>query len=392
MHSMKATKHLFTSESVAMGHPDKVADQISDAVLDDILSKDKNARVACETLVTTGLVLVSGEITTACYCDIPVVARETIREIGYTDPHMGFDYENCAVVTSISPQSLDISQGVAEGEGLHKEQGAGDQGLMFGYACTETPEYMPLPIQLAHRLMENIAELRQSGKISYLRPDGKCQVTVEYHDDAPKRVHTVVVSTQHNDDVEHDTIKKDIIEKLIVPTIGKGLLDSQTIYHVNPTGRFVVGGPKADCGLTGRKIIVDTYGGRGSHGGGCFSGKDPSKVDRSASYAARHTAKNIVAAGLADKCEVQLSYAIGIAEPISINVNTEGTAKLPEDRIADIIGKLFDLTPTGMIKHLDLRRPIYKETARHGHFGRNHPDFTWEKLDMVDAIRSEAGI
>jgi len=382
--------HLFTSESVGMGHPDKVADQISDAILDAIIEQDKQARVAVETLVTTGLAMIAGEISTDCYVDIPAITRDVIREVGYTDAAWGFNFETCAVVTSIDRQSEDISRGVTTGEGLYHEQGAGDQGLMFGYACKETPELMPMPIQLGHRIMERAAALRRSRKLPWLRPDGKCQVTIEYHNRKPARVHTVVCSLQHDPDVSYEELRKEVIRKIIKPILPKKLLDAGTIYHVNPTGRFVKGGPMADTGLTGRKIIVDTYGGCGSHGGGAFSGKDPSKVDRSASYAARHCAKNIVAAGLASECELQLSYAIGVAEPISVYVDTRGTSKISESRIARIIRKLFDFRPVAMIERLDLLRPIYKETARFGHFGRNSPNFTWEKLDLVDEIRKAA--
>jgi len=385
-------RFLFTSESVGMGHPDKVADQISDAVLDAILAQDKAARVAVETLVTTGLVMVAGEITTNCYVDIPAIARETVHEVGYTDANWGFNFETCSVITSISNQSPDISQGVTEGEGLHREQGAGDQGLMFGYACTETPELMPMPIMIAHRLMENAAELRETRRIKWLRPDGKCQVTVEYRGRKPARVHTVVCSLQHDPEVSHRQIERDVINKLIKPTVPRGMLDSRTIFHVNPTGRFVMGGPMADTGLTGRKVIVDTYGGRGRHGGGCFSGKDPTKVDRSASYAARHCAKNIVAAGLAEECEVQIAYAIGVAQPLAIYVDTYGTGRIPDSRLEKIVRKLFDFRPRPMIERLDLLRPIYKETARFGHFGRNHPNFTWERTDMVDELRRAAKV
>ncbi len=385
--------HLFTSESVTMGHPDKVSDQISDAVLDAMLEQDPKSRVACETLVTTGLAMVAGEVTTKAYVDIPGVVRQTIKEIGYTDPAIGFDYENCAVVTSLDEQSPDISQGVTEGTGLHREQGAGDQGLMFGFACRETPALMPLPIYLAHKLTDRLAKVRQSGKLPWLRPDGKSQVTVEYGDNGkPRRIHTVVISTQHTADVKYQTIKKEILEQVIMPILPKKLVDKKLITHVNPTGKFIVGGPKGDCGLTGRKIIVDTYGGRGGHGGGAFSGKDPSKVDRSASYMARYIAKNIVAAGLADACEIQLSYAIGVAKPISILVDTEGTAKIEEKKIEKLVCDLFPLTPKGIINHLKLRRPIYKETARNGHFGRNNPSFTWEKTDMANKLRKAAGL
>jgi len=386
------SKLLFTSESVGAGHPDKVADQISDGVLDAILTEDRLARVAVETLVTTGFCLVSGEVTTECYVDIPSIAREVIREIGYTDPGIGFDSETCAVLSSIHAQSPDISQGVTAGEGLHKEQGAGDQGIMFGYACDETAECMPLSIHLAHRLTENLADLRRRGKIEWLRPDCKSQVTVEYRNGRPKRIHTVLVSTQHSPDVDYKTIRKEIIQKLIRKTIPRDLLDSGTIYHVNPTGRFVVGGPAGDTGLTGRKIIVDTYGGRGRHGGGAFSGKDPSKVDRSASYAARHCAKNVVAAGLAEECEVALAYAIGVADPLAVYVSTNGTGKVSDARLRRIVERLFDFTPRGMIDRLDLLRPIYRETACFGHFGRELPNFTWERLDMVDALRRAARV
>lgn len=385
--------YLFTSESVTKGHPDKVADQISDAVLDAMIAQDPNSRVACETLVTTGMAVVAGEITTKAYVDIPSIVRDTIKGIGYTDPHIGFDHENCAVVVAIDQQSPDISQGVTEGTGLHREQGAGDQGLMFGYACKETPALMPLPIYLAHRLTDRLAKVRQSGKLKWLRPDGKSQVTVEYNSKGkPMRIHTVVISTQHTADVPYKKLKEQIVNQVIMPVLPKKLLDKKLIVHVNPTGRFVIGGPKGDCGLTGRKIIVDTYGGRGSHGGGAFSGKDPSKVDRSASYMARYVAKNIVAAGLADACEVQLAYAIGVAKPLSVLVDTEGTAKVDERLIEKIVQEVFPLTPKAMIDHLKLRRPIFQRTARNGHFGGNHSDFTWEKTDMVAKLRKAAGL
>ena len=384
--------HLFTSESVTMGHPDKVADQISDAVLDSIMAQDPYGRVACETLVTTGLAVIAGEITTDCYVDMPQVVRSTIREIGYTDAAMGFDWETCGVITSIDKQSPDISQGVTEGKGLHAEQGAGDQGMMFGFACTETPELMPMPIQLAHRICEQLARFRQDDIVKWLRPDGKSQVTIEYEDRKPKRIHTIVVSTQHSPDVSHDAIRKTVIENLIPQAVPTELLDADTIYHVNPTGRFVIGGPQGDCGVTGRKIIVDTYGGRGGHGGGAFSGKDPSKVDRTAAYMARHVAKNIVAAGLATHCEIQLSYAIGVAEPISVLVETFGTGKKSGETLSKAARDVFPLTPTAMIDYLKLRRPIFKETARHGHFGREEDNFTWERTNKADELRKAAGL
>jgi len=385
-------QHLFTSESVTMGHPDKVADHISDAVLDAMLAQDKASRVACETMVKDDIVIVSGEITSKAVVDIPTVVRNTIKEIGYTDPQMGFHYENCAVLVLVGKQSPDISQGVTEGKGLHREQGAGDQGLMFGFACKETSQLMPMPIQLAHTITNRLAKLRKSKKLPWLRPDGKSQVTVEYENNKPKRIHTVVVSTQHAPNIPHRKLQKQIIDNVILPVLPKKMVDKNIIFHVNPTGRFVTGGPKGDCGLTGRKIIVDTYGGRGSHGGGAFSGKDPSKVDRTASYMARYIAKNVVAARLADACEVQLSYAIGVAEPISILIDTEGTAKISEDKISQIIHDLFPLTPKQMIKHLNLTRPIYAQTSHGGHFGRNLPDFTWEKTDMINKLRKAAGL
>ena len=380
---------LFTSECVTMGHPDKVADQISDAILDSILKDDPDARVACETLVTTGLALVAGEITTRTYVDIPVVVRETIREIGYTDPTMGFDYENCAVLNSIQGQSEDISIGVTEGQGLHKEQGAGDQGMMFGFACDETPNLMPLPITLARQLSDELAKQRQSGDMHFLRPDGKSQVTVEYEGTKPVRVDAVVISTQHTPEVDHETLTKQIRERIIQKVIPAGMMDDDTSLFINPTGRFVVGGPHGDTGLTGRKIIADTYGGLGRHGGGAFSGKDPSKVDRSAAYMARYIAKNIVAAGLATRCEVQLSYAIGVADPTSVRVETQGTGRIGEDQIAKLVRKHFALKPRGIIEALNLRRPIYTDTARYGHFGGDQP---WEQTDRAEALRAESGL
>ncbi len=378
-------KHFFTSESVATGHPDKLADQISDGVLDAIMTDDPMGRVACETLVTTGLVFIAGEITTSCYVDVPKIARETIKDVGYTDPAMGFDYETCAIITSIDEQSPDIAQGVDPG-------GAGDQGMMFGYACRDTNDYMPLPIELAHDIVEKLRAVREEGVLDYLRPDGKSQVTVEFADEKPVRVHTVVVAAQHAPDVSIETITADIKEKVVKAAIPGNLLDDDTVYHINATGKFVEGGPKADCGLTGRKTIVDTYGGKGSHGGGAFSGKDPSKVDRSAAYAARHIAKNIVAAGLSDTCELQLAYAIGVADPLSILVETDGTGKVPEEKLAGMIRDHYDLSPAAIIKRLDLRRPIFKRTARHGHFGKNCAEMSWEQLDMVDTFKKAAGL
>ena len=385
-------RYLFTSESVTMGHPDKVSDCISDAILDAMLAQDPKSRVACETLVTTGLVVVAGEITTEAYVDIPGVVRKTIKKIGYDDPAIGFDGDNCAVVVTIDNQSPDISQGVTEGSGLHKEQGAGDQGLMFGFACRETAALMPMPIHLAHALTTRLEKVRQNKKLPWLRPDGKSQVTVEYENGKPKRIHTVVVSTQHAPTVSYNELRKQIIQNVVLPVLPKRLVDKNTIYHINPTGRFVVGGPKGDCGVTGRKIIVDTYGGRGSHGGGAFSGKDPTKVDRTASYMARYIAKNIVAARLADACEVQLSYAIGVADPISVLVDTEGTGKISEGQLSRIIRDIFPLTPKKMINHLKLARPIFSQTSHGGHFGRNLPDFTWEKTDMANKLRKAAGL
>ena len=377
--------HFFTSESVTEGHPDKVADQISDAILDAVLEQDPHGRVACETMVTTGLAFVAGEMSTKAYVDIPKVIRGMIKSIGYTEPDLAFDWETCAVVTSIDEQSPDIAQGVL-GTGLHKEQGAGDQGMMFGYATTQTPELMPLPIMIAHKILIKLSEARKSGEIPYLKPDGKSQVTVEYNDGKPIRIDTVVLSTQHAADVLYDKIREDMIEKIIKPVIPQELLDEKNIkYHINPTGRFVIGGPHGDTGLTGRKIMVDTYGGYGSHGGGAFSGKDPTKVDRSAAYMARYVAKNIVASGLATECEIQFAYAIGVAEPVSIMVNTYGTGQVDDEAIVRAVKKVFDLTPSGIINALDLRKPIYRKTAAYGHFGRD--DFSWEKTDRIEDIK-----
>jgi len=388
---MSMSNFLFTSESVTEGHPDKVADQISDSVLDSILTQDKTGRVACETLVTTGLAFVAGEITTSTWVDIPEIVRNTIKDIGYNNSGMGFDWETCAVITSIDKQSPDISMGVTEGEGLHEEQGAGDQGLMFGFACDETPVLMPMPIYYAHRITRKLAEVRKNGILDFLRPDGKSQVTIEYDHHKPKRVDTVVVAAQHTPQVSYKNLQEGIIEEVIKKTIPAELIDDKTRFFINSTGRFVIGGPMGDCGLTGRKIIADTYGGQGSHGGGCFSGKDPSKVDRSASYMARYVAKNIVAAGLADRVEVQVAYSIGVAEPVSLMIDTFGTGKISPDRIAQIVQESFSFKPANIIRQLKLLRPIYRKTACYGHFGRNNPDFTWEKTDMVDTLREKAG-
>ena len=389
---MSKEQFFFTSESVTEGHPDKVADAISDSILDAIIEKDKNCRVACETLVTTGLAFVAGEITTECYVDIPQIVRETIQEIGYHSSQMGFDWQTCSVITSIDHQSLDIAQGVDTGKGLFKEQGAGDQGLMFGFACDETPELMPMSIMYAHKLTKRLAKVRKNGALDFLRPDGKAQVTIEYENGSPKRVDTVVIAAQHKPDITLADLIEAIIEEVIKKVIPKELIDGDTRYLINATGKFIIGGPMGDCGLTGRKIIVDTYGGQGSHGGGCFSGKDPSKVDRSASYMGRHIAKNIVAAGLAKKCELQIAYAIGVAQPVSIMLDLRGTGILPKRQLKQIITEVFDLRPAAIIEYLDLLRPIYKKTAAYGHFGRNEPEFTWEKTNMVDILREKAGL
>lgn len=384
--------YLFTSESVTEGHPDKVADAISDAILDAIMDQDKRCRVACETLVTTGMAIIAGEISTECYVDMPQVVRDTIREIGYHSSQMGFDWQTCAVLTSIDHQSPDIAQGVNIGEGLFKDQGAGDQGLMFGFASDETEELMPMPIIFAHRLTRRLAKVRKNGALDFLRPDGKAQVTIEYENGAPKRVDTIVIAAQHKPDVTYDQLREAIIEEVIKKVIPRNMIDGDTRYFINSTGKFVIGGPMGDCGLTGRKIIVDTYGGQGSHGGGCFSGKDPSKVDRSASYMARHVAKNMVAAGIARKCEVQIAYAIGVAQPVSILVDMMGTGKIPAARAKEIILETFDLRPAAIIEYLDLLKPIYRNTAAYGHFGRNEPGFTWEQVNMAEMLREKAGI
>ena len=383
---------IFTSESVSEGHPDKMADQISDAVLDAILTQDKHARVACETLLTTGLVVIAGEITTSAVIDFSQIARETVKRIGYDSSEKGFDYHTCAVMVAVGKQSPDIAQGVNEGEGLFLDQGAGDQGLMFGYACNETPVLMPLPIYLAHRLTQRQSELRKDGRLPWLRPDAKSQVSIRYVDGKPQAIDTVVLSTQHHPEVSHAVLTEAVIEEVIRPVLPKEMLTAETRYLVNPTGRFVVGGPMGDAGLTGRKIIVDTYGGAAPHGGGAFSGKDPSKVDRSAAYAARYVAKNIVAAGLADKCLIQVSYAIGVAKPTSLMVETFGTARVPEAKIVELIQSHFDLRPKGIIQMLDLLRPIYTRSASYGHFGRDEPDFTWEVTDKAAALRAAAGL
>ena len=386
------SNYLFTSESVSEGHPDKVADQISDAILDAILAQDKHARVGCETLVTTGMAIIAGEITTSAWVDMPQVVRETVREIGYNSSEMGFDWQSCAVLTSIDKQSADIAMGVNEGTGIDLDQGAGDQGLMFGFACDQTKVLMPMPITYAHRLMKRQAEVRKSGLLPWLRPDAKSQVTIEYENKRPKRVEAIVLSTQHSPDVDYEDLKAGVMEEIIKPIIPANMVDKNTKYFINPTGRFVIGGPVGDCGVTGRKIIVDTYGGMGSHGGGAFSGKDPSKVDRSSSYMGRYVAKNLVAAGIATEIEVQIAYAIGISKPVSINVNSFGTGKISDERIRQLINEHFDLRPKAIIQHLDLLRPIYRKTAAYGHFGREREEFTWERTDKAEALRDAAGI
>ncbi len=387
-----AEKFIFTSESVSEGHPDKVADQISDAVLDAILAQDPGARVACETMITTGMVVLAGEVTTTATVNYAEVVRNTIKEIGYCGSDTGFDWETCAVLVSLDRQSPDISQGVTEGEGLFKEQGAGDQGLMFGYACNETESLMPMPILLAHQLVERLAAVRKSGLLKFLRPDSKSQVSVEYDNGRPVRVDTVVISTQHTPDVSHETITEGVMDEVVRKVIPAGLIDDKTRFFINPTGRFVVGGPMGDCGLTGRKIIVDTYGGMGRHGGGAFSGKDPSKVDRSAAYMGRYVAKNLVAAGLCERCEVQVAYAIGVAEPVSVMVNTFGTGVLAEHRLSELVREVFDMRPRAITEQLDLLRPVYQKTAAYGHFGRNLPGFSWEKTDKIELLKQKAGL
>ncbi|MBT4106948.1 MAG: methionine adenosyltransferase [Proteobacteria bacterium] len=387
-----ASSFLFTSESVSEGHPDKMADQISDAVLDAMLAQDKNSRVACETLVNTGLAVIAGEVTSNAQVDLAQTVRDTITEIGYTSSEMGFDAASCAVMVTLDKQSVDIAQGVNEGEGLDREQGAGDQGLMFGYACNETDVLMPFPITYSHLLVKRQSEVRKSGALSWLRPDAKSQVSVRYEDNKPVAIDTVVLSTQHDEEIDHATLSDAVIEEIIKPVLPANMISAETRFLVNPTGRFVIGGPHGDCGLTGRKIIVDTYGGSAHHGGGAFSGKDPSKVDRSAAYAMRYVAKNVVAAGLAERCEVQVAYAIGVAEPVSLMVNTSGTAKIPEEKIEALIHEHFDLRPKGIIEDLNLLQPIYRPTAAYGHFGRNDAGFPWEQTDKADALRAASGL
>ncbi len=386
------SNHMFTSESVSEGHPDKVADQISDAILDSILTQDPAGRVACETMVTTGMAIIAGEITTSAWVDMPEVVRQTIKSIGYNHSDMGFDWQSCAVLTSIDKQSTDIAMGVDEGSGMDLDQGAGDQGLMFGYACDETRVLMPMPITYAHRLTKAQADVRKSGKLPWLRPDAKSQVTIEYEGNKPKRVEAVVLSTQHDESVSHEDLQEGVMELIVKPTLPVDMVDENTKYFINPTGRFVIGGPVGDCGLTGRKIIVDTYGGKGSHGGGAFSGKDPSKVDRSSAYMGRYVAKNIVAAGIASELEVQIAYAIGISQPVSINVNSFGTGKIDDDAIIALITRNFDLRPKAIVQQLNLLRPIYQATAAYGHFGRELDDFTWERTDKAELLKSDAGL
>lgn len=386
------SNHLFTSESVSEGHPDKVADQISDAILDSILTQDPAGRVACETMVTTGMAIIAGEITTSAWVDMPEVVRQTIKSIGYNSSDMGFDWQSCAVITSIDKQSTDIAMGVDEGSGMDLNQGAGDQGLMFGYACNETRVLMPMPLTYSHRLVKCQSDVRKAGKLPWLRPDAKSQVTIEYDGNTPKRIEAVVLSSQHDESVSHSDLEEGIMEMIIKPTLPANMVDENTKYFINPTGRFVIGGPVGDCGLTGRKIIVDTYGGKGSHGGGAFSGKDPSKVDRSSAYMGRYVAKNIVAAGIASELEVQIAYAIGISQPVSINVNSFGTGKIDDDAIIALIDRNFDLRPKAIVQQLNLLRPIYQATAAYGHFGRELDDFTWERTDKAEILKDDAGI